>query len=69
MISAGNTYTKIGLNPENKNKGQALLFVVVAVAMAMAIGVSVSTRTISSLKRASRTDTSARVIAAAEGGI
>ena len=69
MISAGNTYTKTGLNPENKNKGQALLFVVVAVAMAMAIGVSVSTRTISSLKRASRTDTSARVIAAAEGGI
>lgn len=54
----------------NKNeKGQTLLFVIVAVTIAMAVGVAVSTRTISSLKRAARTDTSARVIAAAEGGI
>ena len=50
-------------------KGQTLLFVIVAVTIAMAIGVAVSTRTISSLKRVARTDTSARVIAAAEGGI
>jgi len=68
MTLTGNTYTKTGLSPEN-NKGQALLFVIVAVTMAMAVGISVSTQTISSLRRASRTDTSARVIAAAEGGI
>ena len=68
MTLTGNTYTKTGLSPEN-NKGQALLFVIVAVTMAMAVGISVSTRTIQSLRRASRTDTSARVIAAAEGGI
>jgi len=65
MTLTGNTYTKTGLSPEN-NKGQALLFVIVAVTMAMAVGISVSTQTISSLRRASRTDTSARVIAAAE---
>ena len=54
----------------NKNqKGQTLLFVIVAVTIAMAVGVAVSTRTIQSLKRVARTDTSARVIAAAEGGI
>lgn len=68
MTLIGNTYTKTGPSPEN-NKGQALLFVIVAVTIAMAVGISVSTRTISSLRRASRTDTSARVIAAAEGGI
>jgi len=68
MTLIGNTYTKTGPSLKN-NKGQALLFVIVAVTMAMAVGISVSTRTIGSLKRASRTDTSARVIAAAEGGI
>jgi len=68
MTLTGNTYIKTGLSPKN-NKGQALLFVIVAVTMAMAVGISVSTQTISSLRRASRTDTSARVIAAAEGGI
>jgi len=50
-------------------KGQTLLFVVVAVSIALAIGVSVSSRTLSSLRRVSRTDTSSRVIAVAEGGI
>ena len=50
-------------------KGQTLLFVVVAVTIALSIGVAVSTRTINSLRRVSRTDTSTRVIAAAEGGI
>lgn len=59
-----NTKTKY-----NNEKGQTLLFVIVAVTIAMAVGVSVSTRTIQSLKRVARTDTSARVIAAAEGGI
>jgi len=63
------------MNMKNKNtkynneKGQTLLFVIVAVTIAMAVGVAVSTRTIQSLKRVARTDTSARVIAAAEGGI
>mgnify|MGYP007061398027 CR=1 FL=1 len=59
-----NTKTKY-----SNQKGQTLLFVIVAVTIAMAVGVSVSTRTISSLKRVARTDTSARVIATAEGGI
>lgn len=59
--------TKIKMN--KNQKGQTLLFVIVAVTIAMAVGVAVSTRTIQSLKRVARTDTSARVIAAAEGGI
>ena len=50
-------------------KGQTLLFVVVAVTIALAVGVSVSTRTLSSLKRVSRSNTSERATAAAEGGI
>ena len=50
-------------------KGQTLLFVIVAVTIALVVGVSVSTRTISSIRRVSRTDTSTRIIAAAEGGI
>ena len=58
---------KIKMNKHEK--GQTLLFVIVAVTIAMAVGVAVSTRTIQSLKRVARTDTSARVIAAAEGGI
>jgi len=50
-------------------EGQTLLFVIVAVTIALTVGVAVSTRTISSLRRVSRTDTSTRVIAAAEAGI
>lgn len=52
-----------------KQNGQALLFVVVAVTIAMAVGVSVSTRTLDLVRRITRTDTSARVIAASEAGI
>lgn len=54
---------------KTNEKGQTLLFVVVAVTIALTVGIAVSTRTIGSLKRVSRTDTSARVIAVAEGGI
>jgi len=50
-------------------KGQALLFVVVSMTIALAVGVSVSLRTLSSVSRVSTTDTGARVLAAAEGGI
>ena len=53
----------------NNERGQALLFVVVALTVALAIGMSVSTRTISSVKRSTSTDTSSRVYSAAEGGI
>ena len=60
---------KMTNNIKTKQKGQALLFVVVAVTLALAVGVSVSTRTLNLLQRVSRTDTSQRVIAAAEGGI
>jgi len=48
--------------------GQALLFVVVAMTIALTVGVAVSSRTLSSLKRTSSTDTSTRVFSAAEGG-
>ncbi len=57
-----------GKSRENQ-KGQALLFVVVAMTVALAVGVSVSLRTLSSISRVSTTDTAARVLAAAEGGI
>lgn len=50
-------------------KGQTLLFVIVSVTIALAVGIAVSTRTLSSLRRSARSDTSARVIAAAEAGI
>ncbi len=50
-------------------QGQALLFVIVALTVAMAIGMSVSTRTISSVRRSTNTDTSSRVYSAAEGGV
>ncbi|NMB91595.1 hypothetical protein GYA37_01965 [candidate division WWE3 bacterium] len=56
-------------NIRTKQKGQTLLFVIVAVTIAMAVGVSVSTRTLDLTRRVSRTDTSARVLAASEGGI
>ena len=49
--------------------GQVLLFAVVAMSIALAIGVAISSRTLSSLSRTTRTDTSSRVYAAAEGGI
>lgn len=52
-----------------KNKGQALLFVLVALTIAITLGVAVSTRTLQMSSRVSRTDTSARVFAAAEGGL
>ena len=50
------------------NKGQVLVFVVVTMAIALAVGVSVSLRTLSSISRTSTSDTSSRVLAAAEGG-
>jgi hypothetical protein len=53
----------------NSQKGQALLFVVVAMTIALTVGVAVTSRTLSSLKRTSNTDTSSRVYSAAEGGI
>jgi hypothetical protein len=56
-------------NKYTYQKGQTLLFVIVGVTIALAIGIAVSTRTLSSLRRAARSDTSARVIAAAEAGI
>ncbi len=49
-------------------KGQVILFVVVAMVIALGLGIAVSARTITSLSRVSDTDTSARVLAAAEGG-
>lgn len=49
--------------------GQALLFVVVALTIATVLGVSVSTRTLSSVRRTTTTDTSTKALYAAEAGI
>jgi len=54
---------------KNNQQGQALLFVVVAMTIALSIGINASVRTITSLSRTTRTDTAARALAAAEGGI
>ena len=51
-----------------KADGQALLFVIVAMTVALAVGVNVSLRTLSSVSRTAQSDTSERVLAAAEGG-
>jgi len=51
-----------------KDNGQVLVFVVATMAIALAVGISFSLRTLSSLSRTSTTDTSSRVLAAAEGG-
>lgn len=56
-------------NKERKDSGQALLFVVVAMTIALSVGVAISSRTLQMSSRISRTDTSTRVLAAAEGGI
>ncbi len=53
----------------NNQQGQALLFIVVAMTIALSIGINASVRTITSLSRTTRTDTAARALAAAEGGI
>ncbi|RJR27403.1 hypothetical protein C4561_02525 [candidate division WWE3 bacterium] len=53
----------------NNSSGQALLFIVVAMSVALAIGIAVSSRTLTSLRRTTSTDTSTRVFATAEGGI
>ncbi len=58
------------LFPENNNQeGQALLFVIVALTVALAVGISTAFRTLSSVSRVTTTDTSVRVLAAAEGGL
>lgn len=51
----------------NQN-GQALVFVIATMTVALAVGVGVSLRNLSSISRTSRTDTSTRAQAAAEGG-
>jgi Tfp pilus assembly protein PilX len=56
-------------NNNQSQKGQALLFVVIAMTVALSLGLSVSTRTLTSLRRTATTDTSARALSAAEGGI
>ncbi len=53
----------------NLDEGQALLFVVVALAVGLAVGVNTALRTFSSVSRISTSDTSSRVLAAAEGGL
>ena len=54
---------------KGNRKGQAILFAVVGVTIALAIGVTVASRNLSSISRISRSDTSERAFAAAEGGI
>lgn len=62
-------YILKSMKSTNNSKGQAILFAVVGVTVALAIGVTVASRNLSSSSRTSRTDTSARAYAAAEGGI
>lgn len=52
----------------NNNKGQVILFVIVSMTLAMAIGVTIASRTLSSLSRTSRSDSSNKALAAAESG-
>ena len=52
---------------KNQN-GQVILFVVISMVIALGLGIAVSARTLSSISRVTDTDTSARVLAAAEGG-
>jgi len=52
-----------------KNKGQVLLFVIVTMTIAMSVGIAIATRTLASLSRVSREDTSNKATAAAEAGI
>lgn len=54
---------------KSSQQGQALLFVIIALTIALTVGVAITARTLSSIKRTSSTDTSGRVLAAAEGGI
>jgi hypothetical protein len=51
------------------SKGQALLLVIAAMTVALALGINVSMRTLQSISRTSRSDTSERILAAAEGGV
>lgn len=58
------------MNKNIKNqKGQILLFVIVILTVALSIGVAISTRTLASLSRVTREDTSNKVLSAAESGI
>jgi hypothetical protein len=62
--------TTLPMNVKYKNrKGQAILFAVVGVTIALAVGVTVASRNLSTITRVSRSDTSERAFAAAEGGI
>lgn len=53
----------------NKQSGQAILFVVVALTIALSVAVTISARTLSSISRSTRADTTNRAFAAAEGGL
>lgn len=50
-------------------EGQTLIFVVATMAIALSVGVGVAVRNLSSISRSTRTDTSMRVQAVAEGGV
>lgn len=52
---------------ESHESGQALLFVVIAMTIALALGIGLSLETINSVSNVADTDTSQRVLAAAEG--
>lgn len=55
-------------NKLNNSNGQVLLFVIVSMTLAMAIGVTIASRTLSSLSRTTRSDSSNKALAAAESG-
>lgn len=53
---------------KNQN-GQVLLFIIVVMTIALSIAIAVSTRTLASLSRVAKEDTSSKVLAAAETGV
>jgi len=62
------TNIKKTLNRISNQKGQVILFVIVSMTLAMAVGVTIASRTLSSLSRTSRSDSSNKALGAAEAG-
>lgn len=59
------TVNKLFLN----QKGQTLIFVLLIMTVALAIGIAISSRTISTVRRTTNLDTSARALSAAEAAV
>lgn len=56
-------------NSAGNQKGQTLIFVLLLMTIALAVGTSISSRTISTIRRTTNTDSSSRAVAAAEAAV